>query len=329
MARYSEFLTGDNEFIGEKYKVKFKIYRNSPTDKYYTAHVYKPKVKKGGKRTELDELYYESKKECGRMYDVSLDEKMKKIRFVLEQNLNTRRKYDKSDEYEKMKAGLDNYISERKELERFNSEQREKRFNRKFAFNRSIFNYVFTLTWSPERYKTPEEWIDGVLRYFGNVCFRKGVKIIGAFEFGDENGRVHFHGVGYFPEDFFGNGLNYVKRYSTKRKRWEKVLEYDYLAKRFGINDFDPLKIKSKAELSSVLGYITKYVIKNNGRTYYSRGLEDGVHQYIDPKYCFYQFESNGMIKYKLAESFSFEKERFFRKVKELKEENLPFDNPE
>lgn len=78
-----------------------------------------------------------------------------------------------------------------------------------------------------------------------------------------------------------------------------------------------------------MLGYITKYVIKNNGRTYYSRGLEDGVHQYIDPKYCFYQFESNGMIKYKLAESFSFEKERFFRKIKELKEENLPFDNPE
>ena len=326
MTRYSAFLSGDNRIISERYKVEFKIYRNSPTDKYYTAHPYIHKERKDGNRTELDELYFEAKKQCGKMYDVSLDEKMQKIKDILSKSLNARRESSESAEYNNMIANLDEYISNRQDIERFNMQQRQKRFNRKFGFNRGKFNYAFTVTWSPELYKTAEEWVASLLRYFGNICFRKGVKIIGAFEFGDENGRIHFHGVGYFPEDFFGNGLHYVKRYSTKRHRWEESLEYDYMAKRFGINEFDSLKTKSKAELSRVLGYITKYVIKNNGRTYYSRGLEDCVYQYIDPKYCFYEFESNGMIKYNLAESFSFDKERFFRKLKEVRGGNLPFD---
>ena len=329
MTRYSAFLSGDNRIISERYKTEFKIYRNSPTDKYYTAHPHIHKEKRGSNRTELDELYFNAKKQCGKMYDVSLDEKMQNIKAILSKNLDALRESSQSAQYNDMIEHLDDYISERKGLEQFNMQQRQKRFNRKFGFNREKFNYAFTVTWSPELYETSEEWLESLLRYFGNICFRKGVRIMGAFEFGDENGRIHFHGVGYFPEDFFGDGLHYVKRYSTKRHRWEQSLEYDYMAKRFGINEFDPLKTKSKAELSSVLGYITKYVIKNNGRTYYSRGLEDGVYQYIDPKYCFYEFESNGMIKYKLAESFSFDIERFFRKLKEVKDGKLPFDTSE
>lgn len=329
--RYSAFLTGEDSFISEKYSREFRIYKNNVTDKYFTCHQRIHKKKRTSKKSEIDELYFNAKKNCGKMYGDLIDERMDSIKSILLSNLEELRSDTNKDSeiYDNMIAGLDSYISKRKDIESFNIQQRQKRFYRKFAFNRAEFNYAFTVTWSSELYETSEEWLESLLRYFGNICFRKGVRIMGAFEFGDENGRIHFHGVGYFPEDFFGDGLHYVKRYSTKRHCWEQSLEYEHIAKRFGINEFDSLKTKSKAELSRVLGYISKYVIKNNGRTYYSRGLEDGVDQFIDPKYCFYEFESKGMIKYKLAESFSFDKERFFRKLKELKGGKLPFDTSE
>lgn len=329
--RYSAFLDGNNGFIADKYNKEFKIYRSNVTDTFYTCYEATHKKKRStSNRSELDELYFESKKSAGKMYDKKLDERMQNIKDILKKNIIARKECNPSSDYDKMLDNLDNYISERRDMEIFNLKQCEKRFDRKFAFNYKKFNYAFTITFDPERFRTSDEWLKSLLRYFGNICFRDKVIIMGAFEFGDENGRIHFHGVGYFPNKFLGNGLQEHKHYSTKRKRWETYFEFDKIRKRFGINQFDPLNMKSKTELKSVLDYISKYVIKNNGRTYYSRGLEDTVSQYIDPKYCFYEFESNGMIKYHLAESFSFEKERFFRAVnshcKELSDDDLPFD---
>lgn len=330
--RYSAFLdTEKSNGICRPFSLDFKVFKSDATDDFYTCHPVKDKQRKSFReREEIDALYFESKKTAGKMPNKSFDEKMAIIKDILSANIKERRKAlpEQRKEYDTMIERLDEYMNDRTGIEKFNSFQRAKRFFRKFAMNKQKFNYAFTVTWDGSLFNTEEEWQKSLLKYFGNICDRDSVKIMGAFEYGEENERIHFHGVGYFPDEYINNGLYQAEHYSKKLHRRVKYIEFNKMRKRFGENEFDSLKCKSKQELKSVLNYITKYVIKNNGRTYYSRGLPDNVVTPIDPKYCFYEF-CDGVVKYYLAEDFSFEKNRFFReleRLKEVPEEELPFD---
>lgn len=184
---------------------------------------------------------------------------------------------------------------------------KKKLFMRKCGLNRKKLNFWFTVTIDPAIWKFPEEGINTLFRWFANNADRKGVKIIGGVEYGDENGRIHFHGLGSFPDGFFGDGLHKVKRYSNKDKRWKTMLEYDELREKFGMNEFESLRAMDEKEFMKVLHYVADYATKQGGRMYYSRGLPAHDYQYVSADELMFEFE-DGQMKYYPKQSFVFRK---------------------
>lgn len=186
---------------------------------------------------------------------------------------------------------------------------RKKRFFRKCGLNRSRLNWWFTVTWDPEKFSTEEEWLRALVRWFSNNAFRYGLKVLGGFEYGDENGRLHFHGIAHVPDDFFCDGDLYkVNRFSDKDKRWKTSFEYGELREKFGINEWETLKGMDNKEFMATLHYVADYATKQNGRMYYSRGLKDCGIQYVDAADLIMLFD-DGETKFYLKNNFEFGKE--------------------
>ena len=101
------------------------------------------------------------------------------------------------------------------------------------------------MTYDPEKYSSEDKWLNTLFRWFANNVDRYGIKIMGGVEFGDENGRMHFHGVAIIPDDFFGDDLQLVTSYSTKRRKREERLESKEIREKFGINDWKKLTGKT------------------------------------------------------------------------------------
>jgi hypothetical protein len=209
------------------------------------------------------------------------------------------------DEYVNMLEDeyLDGVLDEKERQRIHGLLARQKLFLRKAAFNKGRLTYWFTWTYDSALWSSPEVWQESIKRFIANNCDRKGIKIMGGFEYGDENERLHFHGIGIIPEKFFNGKLHKVQRYSDKEKRWKTSLEFSTMREKYGINEFESVKEKSNHDYNAVLHYICDYIVKQGGKMYYSRGLKDHALQFVDADYLYYQFE-DGEVKYNLCDKF-------------------------
>ena len=115
---------------------------------------------------------------------------------------------------------LDDFIAEKRKDDYYAFKTKRKHFCRTVFFNRSKLNYWFTLTSDPEKYKTPEECFKAFERWIANNAVRNNIKIIGRYESGEENGRLHFHGFCSFPNGFLEDDFVKVNRYSEKDHKY-------------------------------------------------------------------------------------------------------------
>ena len=145
---------------------------------------------------------------------------------------------------------------------------REKRFRNKAHLN--PWNYFVTFTYDEEKMDA-ETFRASIRKCLSNLHTRRGWKYIGVFELGDEGERLHFHALVYIPEGQMPGKLHTVRRYSTKRHRWEEALENTFFADHFGINEFDP--ILNRKGIKGAVDYIIKYIFKSGERAIYSRAV--------------------------------------------------------
>ena len=281
----------------------------------YVAHIVRSQKKRDLPKKMIDILFNESRDEWD-LHDTKIfrtkkehDARIAGIREILMKKVQ-----EKKDLYRELDVMIDEknmnqYIDGRDKEEWHSWLAKRKRFLRKAGYNRKLLNWWFTVTWDPAKYDSAESWLNDLCRYLAIKSWRSGWKILGGFEFGDQNGRLHFHAVAYIPDGFFKeNDLYKANRYSLKEKRWKRSLEFKEIREKFGINEFESLKGLDNKEFLSTLHYVADYVIKETGRMYYSRGLKDNTLQYIDAEDLLLEFD-DGSTKYYLSSGVKIEED--------------------
>ena len=207
------------------------------------------------------------------------------------------------DKTKNMEKDIDSFLAEKqKELEH-SDWAREKRFFRKASFNRDYFNWAFTITFDGALFPDEKEAERALKRWFGNNHDRKGTLVMGAFERGDIGGRLHFHGIGHFPPNFFKQPLELVTRYSTKRRKMETILESPDIRDSFGNNSFDSINNMTNQDYINEINYICDYAIKSGTYAFYNRGIQQEVVKKIDFNFVNTEID-DGIIKYVLDDDF-------------------------
>lgn len=318
MYRYVSFLNTADFPTSEKEKnIKslYKVYINE--DGKTIAHPCFLKDKKTFKATyqdEIDLLFKDIKKDVEKdnknkfFSTVSRDEKFDSIKDILKNSAEKRK--DECKKFLDLLEGssLDDYIEEKKKADIHNAAARRKRMLRKVFFNYYKLNYWFTLTCDLSKFSTIEECYEKFETWIKNNANRYGVKIIGVYELGEENGRLHFHGFGHFPEGFFDDDFKKVSRFSEKNKCWQQCVESQFLREKFGINEFEAISEMSKDDFLKTLKYTCKYSLKQDCKRYYSKGLPDSVYQYCDITDFYFTFE-DGIFKYVALDEFEIDKD--------------------
>ena len=147
-----------------------------------------------------------------------------------------------------------------------NKSARSLRMRRK-AFLQN-FNYFVTFTYDDKKC-SENEFYKGIRTSLKNLVKRYAWKGMGAWEHGEDTGRLHFHAV-FDIRDMPGM-LVEVEEYNIKTKRKERTVMSTYFLEKFGRNEFR--KIEDENGLNSAITYILKYIEKNSERIYYTRGL--------------------------------------------------------
>ena len=221
-------------------------------------------------------------------------------------------------------------LCEKKKIDEYHNEKaRKKRFDRKVGFNKDILNYYFTVTYDPKLFATAEEWKNSLFKYFANCSTRKGVKILGGIEYGEENGRIHFHGLASFPNEYWLNDeLEQVSHFSKKQNCWETFMQSKHIRKRFGINDFKKIENFSESDFLKTINYVSEYATKQGGTMYYSRGLPDSAPQNVSADDLYYEFD-DGIVKYYPIPGFKAKMDnlKLVLRRKRFKEEQVSVDN--
>ena len=163
---------------------------------------------------------------------------------------------------------LDNWLEEKFEIKLKNISLRKKRFKRKAFLNN--WNYFVTFTYDDDK-QTEDSFKVKLRKCLSNLSSRRGWKIMGVWEYGAKEQRLHFHALLYVPEGQLIGTIEKKQEYSKKKHKMITRHENDFFLK-FGRNDFQPLNKNSLAK-GHTLDYILKYITKTNERIVYSRGI--------------------------------------------------------
>lgn len=171
-------------------------------------------------------------------------------------------------------ADLDEYIERKIKAKRHNLYTRKKRFRRKAHLNE--WNYFLTFTYDDEK-QTPETFERKLRKCFSNLATRRGWRIAGKFENAPETGRLHFHGLAYIPDGQMIGTVTEKKDYSTAQGQMQTRHENSFFQECFGRNDFAEIG-KMQLKYGHTIDYIVKYIGKDDGRMFYSRGIPTAVY---------------------------------------------------
>lgn len=317
----------------ERMKVYFDLEREC-----YVCHEVRHQQHRKQPEQLINRLYKDSKHKYDlenprpfRLNSEYKNERLEGIKKILRKSIEKNKQYDEDLQSLLEKDNLSFFVEEKLNDEAHQERAKRKRFDRKAGLNRDRWDYFWTQTFDPALFANPEQGLETLFRWIKNNADRYGIKVLGAVEFGEENGRIHFHALIHIPDEFLKRlKLKPITRYSIRGNKWKTSPESEVLRQKFGINEFDSLHGKNAEELLKVVRYISSYACKQDGRRYYSRGLPDCGYQYVDSEDLFFQFD-DGEIKYIPCDSFKFGKDsviaiiRSRDKGKLCQNEELPF----
>lgn len=170
------------------------------------------------------------------------------------------------------------YVTERIKQKEHNLYLRQRRFRQKSYLNE--WNYFVTFSFD-EKLMDEAYFRASLRKCLSNLHTRRGWKYMGVFEYGEDNGRLHFHALVYVPDGQMIGSLQDVRRYSTKRRKWEESTENTFFRTRFGINQFDRIQ-RSDLKSGKVVNYVIKYLLKSDERIIYSRAIPTEIYAIIE-----------------------------------------------
>ena len=173
--------------------------------------------------------------------------------------------------------GVDSLIADGIKRKLNNLYHRKKRFRRKAYLNR--WNYFVTFTYDEDKH-TADEFKAKLRKTLSNFHSRRGWRYMGVFERGEETGHLHFHALVYIPDGEMPGKLVEKEEYSTKRHCMEKRIENTFFARRYGINDFQPLNAVA-VRYGKSIDYCLKYIGKTGERIVYSRGIPTEICKHL------------------------------------------------
>lgn len=146
---------------------------------------------------------------------------------------------------------------------------RRQRFARK-AYNQH-FQYFVTFTYSDEKH-TEESFRQRLLETLRRLSTRHNWKYMGVWERGKDTDRLHFHCLLYIPDGEMVGEFIQTRDYNKKTGKQKVITQNTFFIDRFGRNEFDDI-CYSSSEYGNAIGYIMKYMEKQNTKVVYSRGL--------------------------------------------------------
>lgn len=167
---------------------------------------------------------------------------------------------------------VEDFVARKIKDELRNVHARKKRFYRKAFLNR--WNYFVTLTYSDEKMDA-DKFREKMRRCLSNLHTRRGWKYMGVYEYGDENGRLHFHALVYVPDGGMIGEIKERSSYNPKTGRMEKRNENSFFT-RFGVNDFQQITA-TEVKHGNAVNYLLKYLEKQQQRIVYSRGIPSEI----------------------------------------------------
>ena len=317
----------------ERMKVYFDLEREC-----YVCHEVRHQQHRKQPEQLINRLYKDSKNEYDsenprpfRPNPEYKDERLEGIKNILRKSIEKHKQYDEDLQRLLEEDNLSSFLEEKQNDEAHQERAKRKRFDRKAGLNRDMWDFFWTETFDPALFDDPVKGLETLFTWIKNNAERYGIKVQGAVEFGEENGRIHFHALVHIPDEFLKRlKLKPLTRFSIRENKWKTSLESEVLRQKFGINEFDSLHGKSAEELLKVVRYISSYACKQDGRRYYSRGLPDCGYYYVDAEDLFFQFD-DGELKYIPCDSFEFGKDsvvaiiRSGNKREIRQDEELPF----
>ena len=135
------------------------------------------------------------------------------------------------------------------------------------------WSYFVTVTYSDEKWTDEDAFRKSLNKCFSNLATRRGWKVAGRYERGEEGNRLHFHALVLVPQGEMVGKLYTDFSYSTKRHQMEQMQLNDFFVKRYGRTEFRSL-VGNLDELIRSARYIAKYMDKDPGeKVRYSRGI--------------------------------------------------------
>lgn len=153
------------------------------------------------------------------------------------------------------------FIAENKDRKKRNRSKRYSLLWRKVRLQQH-WNWFLTFTYSDELH-TEESFKAKLKDTLKKLVQRRGWKYLGVWERGEENNRLHFHGIFVIPENGMVGDLKTVTEYSTRKKRMRTKIQNTYFLKRFGKNEFEEI---TPHNVETSVKYIVKYIEKDGGR---------------------------------------------------------------
>lgn len=176
-----------------------------------------------------------------------------------------------------------------------NIASRKKLFRRKAYLNN--WNYFVTFTFDDKKH-TDETFKKSLRKCLSNLSSRKGWKVMGIWEYGEENERLHFHALLYVPNGAMVGEIYEKKDYSKRKHKTIVTHPCTFFEERYGRCDFE--KINSMLlKKGRYLDYILKYITKTDEKLVYSRGIPSSFKDEISEEEICTEFESY-VIKYVL-----------------------------
>ncbi len=164
---------------------------------------------------------------------------------------------------------------------------RRQRFARK-AYNQH-FQWFVTFTYTDEKH-TEESFKQRLQETLRRLATRHNWLYMGVWERGKDTNRLHFHALVYIPEGEMVGEFEKVTDYNKKTGKQKMITQNTFFAEKFGRNEFDNISFCDMV-YGKAIGYIMKYMEKNNAKTVYSRGLYEYFLSDIQGKDVIAKFE--------------------------------------
>lgn len=151
-----------------------------------------------------------------------------------------------------------------------------KRLRRCVEMNSRRLKYFLTVTMGPQ-FENEKEFEKTLYTLFKNLKVRSRETyddfwiFCGKIEHGTINERAHWHGFICIPDGDHRGTLGTRRQYSTKRHKWEEVQTLPYIEDRIGFTEIE--RIYGNQDRRRVVSYISKYISKEEGQYFYSRGI--------------------------------------------------------